>query len=239
MLKERSPRKLADFLEVLKKDGISFDIDGLEALTAEKAIKLYNQIYGKDFGYKSIEDHKEYFAMSNWLKEIKELDPKVVPSEPTRMAINIWNDPNVVKSAELEMGVRALTKFLSNHEIVPYRITQRPGNNKADTIAWYQKVHPDLPKDHIFVQKEGIYDSEFKVKKILELGVKFHLEDSWEQAELIAEQGVWVGLVPHQPWSRDYQPSHPKIVKPDANYLGRPGIIRAFLALADNVAQSY
>ena len=230
-----SESKTLSFINLIKETGLSFDVDGVEAWTSEEAVKLYNKRFGRKYSFpKTTSQLNHFYAMNDWLNTIKEKFPESC-QDPLQESIKIWNDDNVLANANVEIGVKALLKFLNNHGIVPFRFTSRPADKTKVTYEWFSKNQPDLSADYIYIQRDkNTLNSSFKLEMILDKGVGFHLDDAPMHAEEIAEKGVWVGLVP-QPWNESYEPKRgSKIIKPQG-YLGRPKIIRAFLSLKDEV----
>ena len=238
MLKELEPQtKTARTLWLMKNYGVSFDLDGVIAYTSQGSIKRYNGKWGLKYGLlKSTQDLNHYFAMTDWLTEIKSKYPDAI-DDPMQEAILIWNDEGIQRNAPLEQGIIALLRLMYVHQINPYELTSRPFNTKDATEYWLRTKFSrfgDLT-DRLHMQSGSNLNPEFKADRAEKLGVLFHFEDSGLHAEKIAERGIIVGLV-HQPWNQDYFPTNPLIVRP-TKYQGRSEIIRTFLTINDFVAE--
>jgi hypothetical protein len=213
---------------------VSFDVDGVEVRSSRPAVERFNRLHGTNYGEN---DLIGFFAMVEWVK-IHCLDVE----NPLRYAIGVWNNSEVFRSAPAEQGALILSSFLGGLRV--HRITSRPGEFCDDTIAWYRENMPWVDPEHIHVQQEeGRIGTDFKAQKIADLGIKYHIDDSYEQAEeivqLTEQSGTVVVLVP-QLWNKGYRPETPRIITTSPEYYdfdkpesGLPKLVASFFTLAD------
>jgi len=234
MIERRDITKLdlVKTVETLKRDGVSCDIDGVEAATAFLSLREYNLLHGYKKGNpKVMDDVKEYGIMINWFRE----DPEIV--DPAEEAVSIWNSRQVIENAQRVEGFLSFAQFLSGKGISPYRITSRPGYTYEWTKSWYlSKYGPNFDLNLIRMQRDinSITNPDFKAQEIKKLGIGYHFEDSFENAELIvAKSDATVVIVP-QPWNMNYEPTHPRILITEG-FQHRMKMISAFLTLAEHI----
>jgi uncharacterized HAD superfamily protein len=237
---ERLDNSEIDFVkttEILKLMGVSTDIDGVEVASALLSIKELNRLSGfAKKNPKTIDDVKYYGIMIEWLDEDPDID------DPLVAATSIWNSKYVMETAGRVQGYAAVLKFLERRDIVPYRITSRPGFTRQWTKNWFRRQYGEgFDMNLIRIQGEGAdeIDPRFKADEIKRLGIGFHFEDSYENAEeIIINTDATVVLVP-QRWNQDYKPTDPKrIIKPE-KYKNRTPMVQAFLALAESITNQH
>ena len=231
MIERLRPRlDLERTIEVLRRDGVTMDIDGVDAETGHLSIREFNHLHGfKIRSPKTYEEAKRYWILVDWIRQDESVE------DPLIAAVNIWNSELVMENADLVPGVQAVTRYLARRDIFPPRVTSRPGARTREwTHNWYRKRYgPSFDMGLIRMSDTYKSDPEFKKSEIARLGTGYHFEDSYEDAEKIAETGVMVVLVP-QPWNLDYQPTNPNIIKV-RGYPFRFKMVRAFLALAERI----
>jgi len=215
-------------IEVLRRDGVTMDVDGVESETGHLSIREYNHLHGfKIKSPKTFEDAKHYWILVDWIKKDQSVE------DPLIAAVDIWNSKQVMENADLVQGAQTVTRYLARNEISPPRVTARPGKRTREwTYTWYRKRYgPSFDLGLIKMSNTYLSDPEFKHSEIARLGTGYHFEDSYEDAEKIAKTGVTVVLVP-QPWNLDYEPIYPNIIKVKG-YPFRFKMVRAFLTLAE------
>lgn len=220
-------------IEVLRKDGVTMDIDGVDSDTGHLSIREYNHLHGFRIRKpKTIDQAKSYWILVDWIKEDQSVE------DPLIAAVNIWNSQKVMENANLVRGTRTVTSYLAGKEIFPPRVTARPGKRTREwTYTWYRKKYgPAFDLGLIRMRDGDTFDPEFKPNEIARLGARYHFDDSYEDAERIVKMGVTVVLVP-QPWNLDYQPVLPNILKVQG-YPFRFNMVRAFLTLAEWISQN-
>lgn len=223
-------------IEVIRKKGLSFDIDGVEQASVDLSVREYNMLRGFRLKNPKIpDDIKNYYIMVDWFSN----DPEI--EDPLEAASAIWNSEKVITQSERVEGVTAVVQFLDQRGIRPYRITSRPGFTKAWTLEWYWKMYGDgFDPNLIRIQSEAnrLINMDFKTGEIERLDIGIHFDDSAENSEkIVSRTQATVILVP-QPWNYDYQPSNPRIIKV-VSYTNRLKMVRAFLTLAETVSQGY
>lgn len=228
---------LAKTVEVLRRDGVSFDIDGVEVASAILSIREYNLLYGfSRRNPKLLEDVKDYGIMVDWIGEDSDI------KDPLGAAVSIWNSKKVLENAQAVDGFKTVLTFLARRDVVPYRTTSRPGNTREWTHSWYLKEYGagfDLELIRMQDELSTEINPDFKADDIDKQGIGFHFDDSFENAEIITAKAkkVTVILVP-QPWNQAYQPTNSRIIKTDG-FTNRMKVIRAFLALAEHITLNY
>ncbi|MEK7188876.1 MAG: hypothetical protein AAB685_03435 [Patescibacteria group bacterium] len=221
--------KIRRLNDILKSQVVSFDIDGVEANSARESITQVNRRFGTRF---TISDIKSYYGLADLLKEVPNI------SDPLKTSIEIWNSPEVFEATLPVSGARILSDFLRKEGVDAYRISSRPGSTRQITISWYQRWMPWVSPKRIYLQRTGEeINTDFKVKTISDLGVRFHFEDSYEEAEQIVKNTDAIVVLVPQPWNFTYQSTDKRIIIPREN-TQISGIFRAYFALADVVAQS-
>lgn len=219
-------------VEVLRKKGVSFDIDGVEVESTDLSVRKYNLLYGYKSGNpKAFEDVKGYAIMVDWIRDAGS-------NEPWPEAVDIWNSPNVLGSAKPVKGTKIIVKFLAQREIAPYRISSRPEYTRTLTENWYLKEYgPSFDLSLIRLQEGQTINPDFKAAEIDRVGIGFHFEDSFENAELIVKKTDAVVILVPQPWNEDYQPANERIIKV-TGFRNRMKMVRAFLTLAEKISKS-
>src|SRR3989344_10390 len=222
-------------LELMKRYGVLFDLDGVKVASSYGAVKIYNLKWGMRFGLvKSVEEHVSYYAMTGWLKTIKGNNDGLI-DDPLKEASDIWNDEENLKNSPTELGILPLMRLMYDYGIDPHDATSRPKSTKEVTEYWIRTkfaMFGDLT-GNLHFQEGMLPNMMHKAEVIKELKIPFIFEDHGEHAEKEAEAGAIVGLV-LKPWSRNYIPKSELIVKP-TKYQGRDEIIRTFLSVCDFV----
>ncbi len=227
--------------EVLKTRGISTDIDSTELATEMTAIADFNAVHGTEYRLEDLRESR--YAMVEWSKDL----PGV--KDPLKHAIGYWNNPVTLPYLPPTPGSQILFRYLHEQKISVQRVTARPGFTARATKLWYRFNAPWVDESLIHVQEGENINSQFKYDKIAkELKVGYHLEDAVEEAEIIAELGIIVGLVP-QPWNEGYEPVSKRIftldkaLKRGLPYLGvdrwtlknEPKMIQVYFVLIDSI----
>jgi hypothetical protein len=221
-------------VEVLRFYGVTWDIDGVDVNNGRLSVDEYNRLHGRKIKRpRAFDEAKHYWILVDWISH----DPSV--SDPRLAAINIFNSQFVMENAPMVPGTRTVSEFLARRGIIPPRVTARPGARTRDwTYAWYRKMYrSNFDLNLIHMSDTDKVDPEFKRRRILKLGRRFHFDDSYEEAERLAADGITVALVP-QPWNEDYIPTNPNIITAKG-YPSRYRMVRAFLSLAEKITQSY
>lgn len=183
----------ADF----RKLKVSFDMDGVEINSAELAIGNLNNKLGTNH---VVDDLIGYWTMVDL---VSKADPSI--QDPKKYATDLWNNDNVFGNAKPDSGAWILANYLNRIGINNIsRITSRPSFVKDVTLNWYKTKMPWVKQESIYIQDNALYDPDYKVKKIIELGIDLHFEDSVDEAEKIVSQtNARVVLVP-QFWNQEY-----------------------------------
>lgn len=177
--------------DFIKKQLISFDIDGVIVDTAFHAIKLFNHRFKQN---KKTTDLTSFFIIYEWICEILN-DDKLALQE----AIKIWNNEDVLSKSPPMKGAQELTKKLLDEGNEVHYITSRPNFVRQITYDWFQKWLPwvRIESIHISPDTNGLQRS-FKVEKIKDMKPSIHFEDSLEHAGDISKASP--GMV-RQPWN--------------------------------------
>lgn len=190
----------------LSKGGsISFDIDGVIQATYLSAILLASHELQVPISYSML---TSYWELAN----IAQKKPRMIkdPFEFARITFN--QSKNFLESPPLP-GAISFLKILRQSGINPFFISSRPAQFLEETLHWFGENLPWINPQVIHLKHNPDEDaSEFKSRKIRELNVKLHFEDSLEEAERIAAQGINVILVPH-PWNSSFNRQRGRIGK--------------------------
>jgi uncharacterized HAD superfamily protein len=215
--------KLDGVIKVLENSVVSFDIDGVEVNSAVTAItKLNNTLHIK---YKTC-NLTSYSAMVDL---IKVADGTI--EDPRSFAVKLWNSEDVLKDAPPASGAWLLGNYLRQSQLNIHRISSRPSHVAEVTFEWYATKMP-------WIDQNGPSDGDraqlasHKIDTIRKLGVQYHFEDSFEEAEAIVENtNAKVVLVPN-PWNCEYRHPKQRIITVTPNFNRNiPKLISLFLDL--------
>lgn len=217
-------RKLDEITKTLRNKKVSFDIDGVEVFSAEKAILNFNLTFDTNY---VVDDLTTYWRI---IDLVAKADPSI--KNPKQFAIDLWNNDFVFGTSEPVSGAWLLSSYLDQHGIKSNRITMRPSFAKQVTLDWYEAKMPWVDPKSIFIQVGDTHDKNFKINTIKKLGIDIHFEDSVEEAEaIVAKTKAKVVLVPH-PWNRDYVNPKPGILIPSLNFNRQaPKMVAVYLDL--------
>lgn len=222
--------RLDEVTKVLENSVVSFDIDGVEINSATPAVNKFNKIFNTVY---TIDSLKTYWAMADL---VKKADPSI--EDPRAYAINLWNSEDVFKDAPPASGAWLLGNYLRKSQLCIHRITSRPSHVSEVTLKWYAAKMPWVDRNLIQIQENSSSISDksqlalHKIETINKLGVQFHFEDSFEEAEeIVKHTNAKVILVP-APWNSDYKNPKPGIIIPSLNFnKNAPTLISVFLDL--------
>lgn len=201
-------RKIENTIRILKQEGLTSDIDGVDIDTTTNALDLYNRITGDN---KKLSDVKKHYIMADWLAE-----RNVTGQEATDLAKYIWDHAYIIQNASPESGSDSFSNFLHKQGLIVPRITSRPSSVAGETLNWYSTNMPWVKPELINIASENTNEGiEFKVDKINELGMKYHFEDAFEHAEEIIKHTKATVLLVPQYWNLDYKSQTDRIITVD------------------------
>lgn len=210
---------------------IGSDIDGVEVNSAAGFLRILNKRHNTSLNLRDMEnDWDSIRLISKYIPTIK---------EPKGYAVEIWNSPDNLTTADPVPGALLISKFLYDQNIKDiHRITSRPASTKEATLTWYKNKMPWVRSELVHFQNtETIFNSDFKIETINELGLNLFFEDSVEHAEKIAgKTKATVVLIP-QYWNADYEPPATQriIVVNKTFFTGYPVYLRAYLNLVGKI----
>lgn len=229
----------------VKERGMTTDLDSTYFMSEKIAVDNFNRNHISDDAYKkTVLDLRDRYGMVQWLEELGEADS-------LEKAIGYWNNPKQLTHLPLTPGTKELFYYLHTIEIPVGRVTARPGRVAAATRLYFELNEPHIDQSLIYVQDEDIIDPKFKIGVILDvLGSGVHLEDAPEEAEVVAKEGVVVGLFP-QAWNEGYKPKSHNIVTLDQvsengprvlsldmeEFKQLPTMIQVYFAVGDRLLQ--
>lgn len=227
--------KLDQVISKLSKYNVSFDIDGVEAESADPVVRKFNKIFKTCY---RVRDLQNYWSLVDW---VKKSDPRIV--DPRDYAIKLWNSSEVMSAAPVVSGAWLFSNYAKDMLPHVHRITSRPSYLKDVTIDWYKRNMPWVDPKLIHIQVDGDMNirnvdklSSHKVRTIHELGVHLHFEDSWQEAEaIVSSTHAKVILVP-RPWNLNYEDPKSGIIMPTPNFLrNAPTMISVMLDLCNRI----
>jgi len=236
---EKIVNSLQRLNEMFRNEGVSFDVDGVEADSAPCAVAELNLRLGTDY---QVSDLTKYWGVVDLLKENhSEIE------DPRGYAIELWNCDGVIGNPDPVAGAWLLADYFNRAGIIPYRITSRLARTRKATLNWYKARMPWVDEKLIWMQ-EGDEEpgKNFKVETIKKLGPRFHFDDSFEHAKEIVEKTNTIVILVPQPWNIDYivnkSPEDKRILTPVSHWRQPAKSAYIYIRLAamlGNVAQSY
>lgn len=222
--------RLDEVTKVLENSVVSFDIDGVEINSATPAVNKFNKIFNTVY---TIDDLKTYWAMADLVKKAN-----LTIEDPRSYAINLWNSEDVFKDAPPASGAWLLGNYLRQSQLNIHRITSRPSHMAEVTLGWYAAKMPWVDRNLIHIQENSSFIRDksqlalHKIETINKLGVQFHFEDSYEEAEaIVANTNAKVILVPAS-WNSDYKNPKRGIIIPSSRFnRSIPTLVSVFLDL--------
>ncbi|KKR11980.1 MAG: hypothetical protein UT39_C0001G0035 [Candidatus Woesebacteria bacterium GW2011_GWA1_39_21] len=231
--------KLTEVNRVLKKNGVSTDVDSTDLLSEVTALRIYNKITNSN---KVLSDLKDRYIMVLWFKELGYKDPLA-------MAIKCWNDPNEMRNYQPSPGSAILSMFLSRSEVDLHRITARPGSDEIveSTLDCYKQQMPWVDARLIHMQKGKKISSQYKYETVPKYS-KYHFDDAQEETEILASMGIICILFP-QPWNEGYVSKQDNLLTINraqskglanlgvnsSDFKSQPKMVQAYFVLADHI----
>jgi len=211
MLAERAPHLLnsvSENLKFLEGRPVGIDIDAVTQATYILALKRASQSLGKVILKEHLTTYWELakIVQKNGISEDKAMD----------FSKDAWNNYEVYRKAPEMLGIRTLLEVFNEIKVPYLFISSRPIEFEDVTREWFKKRFSWIPGENIILgRKEGVHGGDFKAQTIQEFGVRLHIEDATEEAQIIVQKtGAHVLMVP-QPWNRTEIFDHPRI-----KYLG-------------------
>jgi len=179
MRKERLKRfgRLTNLFQVMPP---SFDMDGVLVNSGKKVAERVNEILGTSYQSQDVNEWdivQKWAMLEGWSKvRARELDRK------------LWSDPNIFLQSPPMPCAHDFMEALHRQGIKPYFVTSRPPEFRPSTLAWVEKEMSWIEESHVCIRKnEEISGALFKARKINELQIGIHIEDSAKQAREILE----------------------------------------------------
>lgn len=173
---------------------ITFDVDGVLAMSAVSVIEAINHKYQTTYSLDQ---------MNRW--EFLETDLQKRLGISKEESYDIWLLPGVMLNAPPISDAIEIVHDLSKMGAQITFITSRSGILREDTLSWFGKYLPFVTPDQLLTQpgheRQG---TKFKVETLRRLHPDLHIDDSMELVPML--DGLKVVLVP-QPWNQD-APEH-------------------------------
>lgn len=175
--------------------GISIDLDSTVFATEQLAINKFNSNHNQNKLVENLAESR--YAMVSWLEELG-------IENPLEKAIQYWNSDDVLLETSASEGFLILLNYLHEQNINLSFVTSRPARTKNATLASLKRILPWVDDKKIYLSSNDEIDPDFKAKKIQELGVKFHIDDAYEDALKIIQQSESIVVFLYtQPWNEN------------------------------------
>ncbi len=226
-----SAERVTETGELLKGLIISFDVDDVIVESSSLTVAQTNRLYGTNL---KVDDLYSFYFLTDLFKSQGF-------ENAFERANAIWNSEEVLVDSNSMLGAEYLVNHLTKNGAKLFFITSRPANTREFTELWFARNLPSVNKDQIIMQTEGSnIDHKFKARKIKELGVSFHFEDSTEHIKEILEVTEASVVFVKRPWNKGFEGGKRIITSPisERNFANGPSLIYAYLAFEEHLANN-
>jgi len=168
---------------------ITFDVDGVLAMSAVSVIEAINHKYQTTYSLDQ---------MNRW--EFLETDLQKRLGISKEESYDIWLLPGVMLNAPpIDEAIEIVRDLTQKGAEITF-ITSRRGTSREDTLSWFGKYLPFVTPDQLLTQpgheRQG---TKFKVETLLKMRPELHIDDSMELIPML--KGINIALI-SQPWNQ-------------------------------------